>query len=358
MIGIDLFSGAGGMSVGAMKAGINVLLSIEKDKFAHQTFKYNHPETISINEDIRAVSELPSFDRTQEIVLFGGPPCQGFSTSNQRTRNRSNPNNWLFKEILRFTGMIKPDWVVIENVKGMVQTEKSIFPDMIARDLNALGYTVNRWILEASSFGVPQKRTRLFIIGCKHGLTLPQPVSISKTVTVKDAIFDLPVLASGASDDVLPYSQSARHTFSKRMRKRKQKVSNNLVTKNAAHIIERYNHVPLGGNWTNIPENLMRNYSDTDKCHSGIYRRLDWSKPSCVIANYRKNMLIHPSQNRGLSVREAARLQSFPDWFHFTGTIGHQQQQVGNAVPPLLARAVFTQILQSRELSQQSGIAI
>ena len=358
MIGIDLFSGAGGMSVGAKDAGVNVLLSIEKDKAAHQTFKKNHPETTSINEDISVVSELPSFDRTQEVVLFGGPPCQGFSASNQRTRNRKNPNNWLFQEVLRFTEMIKPDWVVIENVRGMVETEKAIFPDMIARDLDSLGYTVNRWMLEASSFGVPQKRTRLFIIGCKHGLTLPQPVGTSKTVTVEDAILDLPVLISGASDDILPYSQSAHHTFSKRMRKRKQKVSNNLVTKNADHIIERYNHVPSGGNWASIPKNLMSNYSDTDRCHSGIYRRLDWSKPSCVIANYRKNMLIHPSQHRGLSVREAARLQSFPDWFHFTGSISHQQQQVGNAVPPLLAQAVFTQILQSRQSSHQSGVAI
>lgn len=346
------------MSVGAMRAGIDVTLSVEKEESAHQTFKHNHPDTISIHEDIRAVSEVPTIETGKELVLFGGPPCQGFSTSNQRTRHRNNPDNWLFKEVIRFAEVMKPDWVVIENVRGMMETEKAIFPEMIMRDLTTMGYATNQWILEASSFGVPQRRTRLFIIGSKHGIHLPAPICHVPPVTVEEAISDLPVLDNGASDDFLAYSRPARSDFAKAMRGRKRKVTNNLVTKNAKHIIERYRHVPSGGNWEDIPKEFMQNYSDTEKCHTGIYRRLDWSKSSCVIANYRKNMLIHPSQNRGLSVREAARLQSFPDWFHFKGSIGFQQQQVGNAVPPLLAQAVFTQIVQSRELSHQCGAAL
>ena len=353
MIGIDLFSGAGGMSVGAIRAGIDVVLSIEKDKYASQTFERNHPHATCINEDIRMVKDLPLLNNDKEIILFGGPPCQGFSTSNQRTRNRDNPNNWLFKEIIRFTEQIQPDWVVIENVKGMVETQRAIFPEMIMRDLIALGYTVNRWILEASSFGVPQKRSRLFIIGNKHGISLPAPTSYAKPVTVKDAIFDLPMLDNGASEDKLSYSRAAICSFAKKMRRQKRTVTNNVVTKNSALIIERYMHIPSGGNWENIPKSLMKNYSHLEKCHTGVYRRLEWSKPSCVIANYRKNMLIHPSQHRGLSVREAARLQSFPDRFHFMGSIGFQQQQLGNAVPPLLAQAVFTQIVRAKEFRQQ-----
>jgi DNA (cytosine-5)-methyltransferase 1 len=104
--------------------------------------------------------------------------------------------------------------------------------------------------------------------------------------------------------------------------------------------------VPPGGNWKNIPKRLMANYQDRRRCHTGIYRRLKWDQPSVVIGNFRKNMLIHPVQDRSLSVREAARLQSFPDWFEFTGSIGFQQQQVGNAVPPMLAEVVFRRIRQ------------
>jgi DNA (cytosine-5)-methyltransferase 1 len=129
------------------------------------------------------------------------------------------------------------------------------------------------------------------------------------------------------------------------MRNGRRLVSGNLVTRNSAFVIDRYPHVPQGGNWEDIPEHLMQNYSDRTKCHTGIYHRLHPDQPSVVIGNFRKNMLIHPTQHRGLSVREAARIQSFPDSYRFTGSIGFQQQQVANAVPPLLATAVFKTLL-------------
>jgi DNA (cytosine-5)-methyltransferase 1 len=121
------------------------------------------------------------------------------------------------------------------------------------------------------------------------------------------------------------------------------------VSKNNDYVIERYKHIKQGQNWQAIPESLMENYADKKKCHSGIYRRLSNSQPSVVISNYRKNMLIHPTQDRGLSVREAARLQSFPDTFTFHGLISEMQQQIGNAVPPLLAKAVFDRIIEYEE---------
>ena len=129
------------------------------------------------------------------------------------------------------------------------------------------------------------------------------------------------------------------------MRKRSKDATQNFVSKNADYIIERYKYIKPGQNWKAIPEELMSNYKDKNNCHSGIYRRLKEHEPSVVISNYRKNMLIHPLQDRGLSVREAARLQSFPDDFIFEGTIHYIQQQIGNAVPPLLAESIFRKIL-------------
>jgi DNA (cytosine-5)-methyltransferase 1 len=124
-----------------------------------------------------------------------------------------------------------------------------------------------------------------------------------------------------------------------------KKSTQNYVSKNQDYVIERYSHIQPGENWKAIPKELMKNYANTANCHSGIYKRLHPEQPSVVIANYRKNMLIHPFENRGLSVREAARIQSFPDNFIFKGTLMSQQQQIGNAVPPLLAKAIFTQII-------------
>ena len=118
-------------------------------------------------------------------------------------------------------------------------------------------------------------------------------------------------------------------------------VTGNIVTRNAAYVIKRYTHIPRGGNWENIPKALFKNYSDPERCHTGIYKRLNPNSPSVVIGNFRKNMLIHPTQNRSLSVREAARLQGIPDKFRFSGSIGFQQQQVGNMVPPAMTTAVL-----------------
>ena len=130
------------------------------------------------------------------------------------------------------------------------------------------------------------------------------------------------------------------------MRRKSNIATQNYVSRNNDLVIERYRHIPQGGNWRDIPDELMQNYADKGRCHSGIYKRLIGNQPSVVISNYRKSMLIHPYQNRGLSVREAARLQSFPDDFFFEGPISHIQQQIGNAVPPLLAKAVFEQVIK------------
>lgn len=350
MQGIDLFAGAGGMSAGAIACGIRVQYAVEMDCHAAATFAANHSTTSLLNCDVRCVGlgQLSSFERNLPTVVFGGPPCQGFSTSNQRSRSYENEKNWLFTEYLRLVGEVRPDWVVFENVKGLIETESGFFLDAALKGFKDAGYTTNHFVLNSADYGVPQRRNRLFIVGSLHGLEIAPPIATTKNyVTVGQALADLPDLENGDSVCELAYSRQARTNYARSMRGGLAKCSNNLVTGNAPYIVERYKHIPQGGNWEDIPKHLMSNYADAQRCHTGIYRRLREDEPSVVIGNFRKNMLIHPRKHRGLSVREAARLQSFPDNFRFFGSIGFQQQQVGNAVPPLLAKAVFAQIVSA-----------
>ncbi|MBF0448832.1 MAG: DNA cytosine methyltransferase [Magnetococcales bacterium] len=350
MIGVDIFSGAGGLSVGANMAGIKVVLAVDIDHHALATFRHNHPHTHHIETDIREYSLTKLFRRDEPLILFGGPPCQGFSVSNQRTRTTSNDANWLFLEFIRVANEFHPEWILFENVTGILETAGGQFAKQVQEEIEKLGYSTAAGILDASKFGVPQKRARFFIVGRKEG---PRPIlpesATDVEITVSDAIADLPDLENGATSSWMSYKAEPTSLYASMLRGNLTESANHLVTRNATHILERYRHIPQGGNWESIPEELMSNYKDRTRCHTGIYRRLHPGRPSVVIGNFRKNMLIHPYQDRGLSVREAARLQSFPDWFEFKGSIGFQQQQVGNAVPPLLAKAVFDKIIDLEE---------
>lgn len=350
LIGVDVFSGSGGLSLGAEMAGINVKYAVEVWPSAAATYKRNHPNAIVLNSDIKNISPKDSIQKNDKhiFIIMGGPPCQGFSMSNQRSRSMDNPKNLLFKHFVRFVDEIKPDWFLFENVSGIINMEGGEAVKMIAKCFADLGYKISEpTILWANDFGVPQKRNRCFIVGNRVGVEFSFPKSQGTNVTVAEAFADLPILRSGDNIEkakyTLPLSKCSE--YAKFMRANSKYSIQNQVTLNSPLIIERYSYIPQGGNWRNIPEHLMNNYADRSRCHSGIYKRLKSDEPSVVISNYRKMMLIHPEQNRGLSVREAARLQSFPDDFYFEGPISHIQQQIGNAVPPLLAKAVVNQIL-------------
>ena len=347
IIGVDLFSGAGGLSLGARWAGIDVQMAIEKDYHAAETYKLNHPNTEMKNIDINEIKKI-DIDRNAITLLFGGTPCQGFSTSNQKTRTKENPTNWLFEEFVRLAKQWKPDWIVFENVRGIIETENRFFLKKILNYFKKIGYTCTWNILNAADFGVPQTRSRFFLIGSKHEkqVTFPQATHKLKT-TVKQAFADLPELENGAKEDNLEYPKKARANYAKALRANLSACTGHLVSRNSESVIERYAYIPQGGNWKDIPESLMKNYTDKSRCHTGIYHRLNEDAPAITIGNYRKAMLIHPWENRGLSVREAARLQSFPDNYQFLGGIGFQQQQVSNAVPPLLAKAVFEMVMEN-----------
>ncbi|CAA0180518.1 DNA cytosine methyltransferase [Tenacibaculum maritimum] len=344
-VGCDIFSGAGGMSLGAEMAGIDISFAVENDKYAADTFIKNHRSSKVILEDIRNVRSTDLISKNP-FVLFGGPPCQGFSLSNTVTRNSKNEKNSLFEEFLRFIEELEPEWCVFENVEGFRSFQKGKVVKILKKRLEDIGYTVNFDVLMASDYGVPQDRKRFFMIGNKNGIKFEFPEPLTNKFTVADAISDLPNLQNGDFIESLPYKGLANNEFANTMRANSSFSMQNYVSRNKDYVLERYKYIGQGENWKAIPDELMANYADKNNCHSGIYKRLDSTKPSIVISNYRKNMLIHPFENRGLSVREAARLQSFPDDFIFKGTLMYIQQQIGNAVPPLLAKALFDQINQ------------
>jgi len=347
--GIDIFAGAGGMALGARMAGIETKVAMDHSLHATTTYRHNHKNVEVICKPVSQIRTLRRYTQKKPMIFFGGPPCSGFSTSNQKTRNKKNKDNWLFREYFRLAKTCNPEWLVIENVKGLLNTEGGAFLDFIHKEMKSLGYVESTILLSAEDFGVPQRRSRVFIIGSKRGITLSRPKAIHEKVSVSEALDDLPALSNGASVDYLEYTKPAGTKYARLMRKRRKGCHNNLVTRNSETVLSRYKHIPQGGNWEDIPAELMGNYQDSSRCHTGIYHRLTAKRPSVVIGNYRKNMLIHPTEDRGLSVREAARLQSFPDWYRFHGSIGFQQQQVGNAVPPLLAKAVFAQIIEAHQ---------
>lgn len=345
--GVDIFSGAGGLSLGAEMAGITMRFAIEVNESAAKTYKRNHKHTEVLCQNIKEVDLRNHFSNEPPFIIMGGPPCQGFSLSNTRNRNMENEKNFLFREFVRMVKELHPKWFLFENVSGIVHMNHGTVVEMIADEFKALGYSVKFSVLKASDFGVPQNRERFFLVGNSLGIDFDFPLPNDTKISVQEAIGDLPILENGDNynelDYLMPICEASEYARS--MREKSNKSLQNFVSRNNDLAIKRYSYIPQGGNWRDIPEELMKNYADKLRCHSGIYKRLRAGQPSVVISNYRKSMLIHPTQNRGLSVREAARIQSFPDHFVFEGPISHIQQQIGNAVPPLLAKAVVKQIL-------------
>lgn len=341
---VDLFSGAGGMSLGAEWAGVKTKIAVENDRSAFSTFKRNFPEATVISKDIKEVVISKEINY-KPFIIYGGPPCRGFSSSNSKTRNRSNPLNSLFYEFIRFVNELSPEWVVFENVEGFKSFAKGEIVNILCEELKSMGYTSNFEVITASDYGVPQNRRRFILVANKSGIKFEFPLPLKTKVTVKEALCDLPSLRNGDFIDKVPYKKVKINKYVKFLRKGSRLSKQNYVSKNEDYVIERYKHIKPGENWKAIPASLMKNYKDRFQCHSGIYKRLNPNEPSVVISNYRKNMLIHPTENRGLSVREASRLQSFPDNFIFEGSLMHIQQQIGNAVPPLLAYQIFKKII-------------
>ncbi|MBQ3507480.1 MAG: DNA cytosine methyltransferase [Clostridia bacterium] len=376
---IDLFSGAGGLSEGLSEAGFHSLFASEIVPVYAQTYRRNHPYTKVLTEDIRKIDaesirkELNS-DRGELDLIAGGPPCQGFSI-NAPIRSTLDERNHLFKEYLRFVDAFAPRAVLIENVPGLVSFENGETLHAILNALAELGYGADVRILGAPYYGVPQMRWRTIILGVR-GKTLPSnaypnpiyhapihanftstfdgqsiiqepsPEANANFVTVHQAIGDLPPLVSGEQGTpVKEYRCDPFSDYQIRARRGSIGVVNHEAPKLSQINLKRLEYIKPGGNWTDIPYDLlpqgMQRARKSD--HTKRYGRVTPDGLASTIltkCDPHWGAFFHYEQNRSFTVREAARLQSFPDHFIFTGNQAEQFAQVGNAVPPLLAQAV------------------
>lgn len=365
---IDLFCGAGGLSEGFRQAGFEVLAGNDFFEAAGETFKATHPEAIFLPGAIQQHSAQDFLNaaglRVGELdVLVGGPPCQGFSVYNHQ-RGMHDERSSLYREYLRVVEGLQPKWVVLENVTGMTSAGGGAAVNAIVGGLRALGYDVDWQVLRAEDFGVPQERRRIVFIGNRLGLPIafPQPThghGLKPYVTIDDAIGDLPPVRNGQECDVCEYAFEPLSEFQRELRGSTNGVRNHSAARLSSVNLERLKHIPQGGSWRDIPIDLlpdgMKRAKRSD--HTKRYGRLRWDGLASTIltkCDPHWGAYFHPDQDRTLTVREAARLQSFPDWFEFKGSRTDQYVQVGNAVPPLLGKAVAVAITTSIKIARLS----
>lgn len=319
---IDLFAGAGGFSLGFEKLGFKNVFSVEYDTNAAKTYQRNFPNHLLLHQDIETISneDLIRLKGTQEVdVIIGGPPCQGFSLAGNIGRKFiEDERNYLFKEFVRFVEFVNPKMFVMENVARLATHNKGETLKEVVSAFETLGYQVNYQVLQACDYGVPQKRQRIFIVGYKSG-DFEFPLSLNLVRTVKDAIDDLPSLESGCSS----------------------LVPNHVAMNHSKQMLEKMSYVSDGGNRSEIPKDLRPKTGDVRK-----YIRYNSKEPSVTVTGDMRK-IFHYSQNRALTPRELARLQTFPDEFIFEGSSISIQQQIGNAVLVELAKVVAQSVLST-----------
>lgn len=361
---IDLFCGAGGLSEGLRQAGFLVVAGNDFDDAAGHTFSETHKDAVFLPgpiQDITAkdILQETGLRRGELDCLAGGPPCQGFSVYNHQ-RGLHDSRSHLFKEYLRIVEGLLPKWVIMENVTGIFSAGKGTVVTEIERGFRALGYDVEHRILKAEEYGIPQERRRVIFVGNRLGLPIIWPEKshgsgLLPFTTIRDAIGDLPSLENGEDGGVRAYAKEPTSIFQKMLRASSKAVQNHAAPRLGAINIERMKHIQPGGSWRDIPIDLlpkgMKKAKRSD--HTKRYGRMEWDGLSCTVltkCDVHWGAYIHPDQNRAISVREAARIQSFPDWFHFKGSRTEQYVQVGNAVPPLLGLKIGRAILESQAL--------
>lgn len=327
---IDLFSGAGGMSLGFDQAGFNNIFSVDIEPSFCETYKTNFPKHNLIQKDISKLSneEIKSLIGNQIIdVIIGGPPCQGFSMAGNIGRKFiDDSRNQLFREFARIVEIVQPSYFVMENVARLFTHNKGETKKEIIELFKKMNYNVDCKVVNTADFGIPQVRNRVLFIGNRISNNIVFPTKTGdKPISIKEAIDKLPKLKSGE----------------------KSKIPNHISMKHSEQMLEKMKYVSDGGNRNEIPELIRPKSGDVRK-----YIRYKSTEPAvCVTGDMRK--IFHYSQNRALTVRELATLQTFPLDFIFKGSTISQQQQVGNSVPPILAKEIALTIKKMMKNDEQ-----
>ncbi len=343
---IDLFAGVGGLSQGFAKAGFGVALAVEYDAEIAEAFKLNHPDVPVIVNDIRNVDFSSVYKQIGPVEgIVGGPPCQGFSQKGQR-KSVMDERNFMFRSFIEFVEVFRPPFFVMENVPNITTTEKGLFRKEAILAFEKLGYSVTFNVLNAADFGVPQLRRRAFFLGTLNGQAIELPTTNGKRTTVKEAIYDLPFIASGEGSKFYDYQSSPQSVYQELLRTDSPGIYNHLATSHSKIALERLSMIPKGAGREVLPPEHR-----TKSIYSGTWTRLREDELAATITTRfdtpSSGLFTHPILDRCLTVREAARIQSFDDKFIFTGNKTSQMKQVGNAVPPLLAYAVAKTALQT-----------
>ena len=341
---IDLFCGCGGLSYGFERAGFNILLGIDNDSKALETFELNHKDEKSICGDITQVTYekdiKPLIGGKTIDIIIGGPPCQGMSLSGPRKFD--DPRNKLYLSYIRLVDEIRPKMFVIENVPGLVGLFNGQIKDSIIEKFTDMGYEIQYRILCASDYGVPQSRRRVVFVGSRIG-SFEYPSTDHEMVTCKMALSDLPPLVDELGEDEMAYETLPTNSYQALMRERSMVVRNHVAASHSDHVKEIIALVPDGGNYKDLPEE----FAHTRNFHVA-WTRFASDKPAPTIDTGHRHHF-HYKYNRVPTVRECARLQSFPDDFVFLGNKTQQFRQVGNAVPPIMAQAIAEQVIKTLE---------
>ena len=336
MNAIELFSGCGGLSKGFMDAGFNIIVGVDNDQAALNTFVLNHNGAKVLNADL---SKQETFDEIKRIagkrnidVILAGPPCQGFSLTGPR--NFDDPRNKLYLAVLEMVKQYQPKGFIIENVPGMATMYKGQVKEEVLKRFRKMGYNIKCQILCSADYGVPQLRKRLVYMGVRADIGMPKftekLLSPDHYITCKEAIDDLPSREIDLGEDIDQYSNEPHTDYQRLMRGECKVLRNHVATAHKQFVKDTIALVPEGGNWKDLPPGV----GESRKFHEA-WTRYNGNKPSRTIDTGHRNHF-HYKYNRVPTVRENARLQSFPDDFVFTGTKTQQNRQVGNAVPPLL----------------------
>ena len=388
---LDAFAGAGGFSLGFSQAGFRIVGGIEVDAWAADTFRANHEEAKTVVADIQDTSDealAEHFSSVTPNVLIGGPPCQGFSIANNAAHDSKDPRNSMFKDFLRLARIFRPQVVVLENVPNLLNIRtmgRESVIDIILGELKRLDYHVYYRVLEATDFGVPQIRKRLFVVASYRRLERAFPVpthelpsygqlkligdSLPPCPTLWEAISDLPEIDAGEGGEVMAYDADPKNEYQTQLRRGSPRLHNHAAMNHSRRMIERFASMRWGESQSDVAEHLRPRKRNTNgevlgSAYDQNNRRMHPNRPCHTIpASFYANF-VHPYKNRNFTAREGARIQSFPDSFIFLGkptVVSHkllqregrfsekylcQYNQIGNAVPPLVARAIADNLVQ------------